>query len=149
MTVVWFRSPSGNASSVLSTSACDAPASSGAGGEGGAPRRPCANMPIDRARVTSTTGTIRFMITSRRAFYADGNAKCRMQNAKCRVHSGGGFHQPATLPRMRIAVGIALLAAVMLRAVNAAAPAPTECEALAQLNVTNGRVLSADSVASG
>jgi len=50
---------------------------------------------------------------------------------------------------MRIAVGIALLAAVMLRAVNAAAPAPTACESLAQLNVTNGHVLSAESVPAG
>ncbi len=50
---------------------------------------------------------------------------------------------------MRIAVGIALLVAVMLRAVNAAAPPPTACESLAQLNVTNGRVLSAESVPAG
>src|SRR5256885_8934914 len=50
---------------------------------------------------------------------------------------------------MRIAVGIALLAAVTLGPLHAAAPAPIACEALAQLNVTNGRVLSAESVPAG
>src|SRR5258706_521617 len=50
---------------------------------------------------------------------------------------------------MRIAAGIALLAAVTLGPLQAAAPAPMACESLAQLNVTNGRVLSAESVAAG
>jgi feruloyl esterase len=50
---------------------------------------------------------------------------------------------------MRIAAGIALLAAVALGTLNAAAPAPMACESIAQLNVTNGRVLSAESVPAG
>ena len=50
---------------------------------------------------------------------------------------------------MRIAAGIALLVAVTLGAVNGSAPAPIACEALAQLNVTNGRVLSSESVPAG
>jgi feruloyl esterase len=50
---------------------------------------------------------------------------------------------------MRIAAGTALLAAVALGTLNASAPAPIACESLAQLNVTNGRVLSAESVRAG
>jgi feruloyl esterase len=44
---------------------------------------------------------------------------------------------------------MALLGAATLDALNAAAPAPIACESLAQTNVTNGRVLSAESVAAG
>ena len=47
---------------------------------------------------------------------------------------------------MKTAAGIALLGAVTLGALNAAAPAPIACESLAQMKVTNGRVLSAESV---
>src|SRR5262245_17763678 len=50
---------------------------------------------------------------------------------------------------MRIAVVIALLGAATLDTLNAAAPAPMACESLAQVNVTNGRVLSAESVQAG
>src|SRR4051794_2337901 len=50
---------------------------------------------------------------------------------------------------MKIAAGIALLGAVTLGAVAAAAAAPIACESLAQLTVTNGRVLSAESVPAG
>jgi tannase/feruloyl esterase len=50
---------------------------------------------------------------------------------------------------MKKAAGIALLAAVTLGASTAAAPAPMACESLAQMNVTNGRVLSAESVQAG
>ena len=50
---------------------------------------------------------------------------------------------------MRIGAGFALLAAVTLGALNAAAPTPLACESLAQLNVTNGRVLSVESVQAG
>ena len=52
-------------------------------------------------------------------------------------------------PRMRIAAGIALLAAVTLGALHGAATAPIACESLAQMKVTNGRVLSAESVPAG
>jgi feruloyl esterase len=51
--------------------------------------------------------------------------------------------------RMRIAAGVALLAAVMLRVLNAAVEVPIACEALAQLTVANGRVLSSESVPAG
>ena len=52
--------------------------------------------------------------------------------------------------RMRTAAGIALLAAVTLGGWNAAAPAaPMACESLAKASVTNGRVLSAESVQAG
>ncbi|PYQ76746.1 MAG: tannase/feruloyl esterase family alpha/beta hydrolase [Acidobacteria bacterium] len=50
---------------------------------------------------------------------------------------------------MRIATLIALLGAATPDALNAAAPAPRACESLAQMKVTNGRVLSADSVHAG
>src|SRR6185436_14878273 len=50
---------------------------------------------------------------------------------------------------MKSAAGIALLGAATLARLNAAAPAPIACESLAQTKVTNGRVLSAESVASG
>ena len=50
---------------------------------------------------------------------------------------------------MRIAALIALLGAATLDAVNAAAPASITCESLAQKKVTNGRVLSAESVQAG
>src|SRR5437899_2037149 len=95
MTVVWFRSPSGSASRALSTSACDAPASSGAGGAGGAPRRPCAYSPIDATSVTITIGTKRFMIASRGAFYAD----CPAAVAGTR-HRSSKTRNPAKVPRM-------------------------------------------------
>ena len=50
---------------------------------------------------------------------------------------------------MRIAAVIALLVAATLDASNAATPAPIACESLAQTKVTNGRVLSAESVPAG
>jgi feruloyl esterase len=50
---------------------------------------------------------------------------------------------------MRIAALIAVLGAATLDAVNAAAPAPIACESLAQIKVTNGRLLSAVSVQAG
>jgi feruloyl esterase len=50
---------------------------------------------------------------------------------------------------MKTAAGIALLGAVTLGTLNAAAPAPIACESLAQTTVTNGRVLSAESVRAG
>src|SRR6185436_19595387 len=50
---------------------------------------------------------------------------------------------------MKSAAGIALLGAVTLARLNAAAPSPIACESLAQTKVTNGRVLSAESVAAG
>src|SRR5919202_3456703 len=50
---------------------------------------------------------------------------------------------------MRIAALIALLGAGTLDPLNAAAPAPLACESLAQVKVTNGRVLAADSVQAG
>ena len=50
---------------------------------------------------------------------------------------------------MRIAAGIALLAPVTLAALSAGATAPIACESLAQLSVTNGRVLSAESMPAG
>ena len=50
---------------------------------------------------------------------------------------------------MRTAAGIALLAAVTLGALHGAATAPIACESLAQLDVTNGRVLSAESMPAG
>jgi feruloyl esterase len=50
---------------------------------------------------------------------------------------------------MRIAAGTALLAAVTLGALRGAATPPIACESLAQLNVTNGRVLSAESMPAG
>ena len=53
------------------------------------------------------------------------------------------------LPRMKTAAAMALLGAVTLGTLNAAAPAPVACESLAQMKVTNGRVLSAESVKAG
>ena len=50
---------------------------------------------------------------------------------------------------MRIFAGTALLVGLALGRVNAAAPAPMACETLAQLTVTNGRVLSAAAVPAG
>ncbi|HKB13110.1 MAG TPA: tannase/feruloyl esterase family alpha/beta hydrolase [Vicinamibacterales bacterium] len=50
---------------------------------------------------------------------------------------------------MKRAAGIALLGAVTLGTLNAAAPAPIACESLAQTTLTNGRVLSADSIQAG
>src|SRR5678816_3627473 len=50
---------------------------------------------------------------------------------------------------MNTAAGIALLGALTLGTVNAAAPRPIACESLAQTKVTNGRVLSAESVRAG
>jgi len=50
---------------------------------------------------------------------------------------------------MRIAALIALLGAATLDGLNAATPAPIACESLAQMKVTNGRVLSAESVQAG
>jgi hypothetical protein len=50
---------------------------------------------------------------------------------------------------MRIAVLIALLGAATLDALHAATPAPIACESLAQMTVTNGQVLSAESVQAG
>jgi hypothetical protein len=50
---------------------------------------------------------------------------------------------------MGIAVLIALLGAATLDPLNAATPAPIACESLAQTRVTNGRVLSAESVPAG
>ena len=50
---------------------------------------------------------------------------------------------------MRIAALIALLGAATLDALNAAAPAPIACESLARITVTNGLVLSAESVQPG
>jgi feruloyl esterase len=50
---------------------------------------------------------------------------------------------------MRIAALIALLGATALHASPATAPAPTACESLTQMKVTNGRVLSAASVQAG
>src|SRR3989442_6648186 len=50
---------------------------------------------------------------------------------------------------MKIAAVIALLGAVTLDALNPATPAPIACESLAQMKVTNGRVLSAESVQAG
>jgi len=50
---------------------------------------------------------------------------------------------------MRIAAGIALLIALTLGAVDGASPAPIACESIAQLSVSNGRVLSAETVAAG
>ncbi|HEX7136511.1 MAG TPA: hypothetical protein VF219_01620, partial [Vicinamibacterales bacterium] len=49
---------------------------------------------------------------------------------------------------MKTAAGIALLGAVTLGTLNLAAP-PIACESLAQTRVTNGRVLSAESVRAG
>jgi feruloyl esterase len=72
---------------------------------------------------------MRFMITSRLAFYADAPW--------------------SRLPGMKTAAGIALLGAVTLGRLNAAAPLPIACESLAQTKVTNGRVLSAESVRAG
>ena len=51
---------------------------------------------------------------------------------------------------MKTAAGVALIGAVMLATwTSAAAPAPIACEALARMTVTNGRVLSAESVPAG
>ncbi|HEY7285696.1 MAG TPA: tannase/feruloyl esterase family alpha/beta hydrolase [Vicinamibacterales bacterium] len=50
---------------------------------------------------------------------------------------------------MKIAAGIALLGAVTFGTLNSAAPSPIACESLAQMKVTNGRVLSAESVQAG
>jgi feruloyl esterase len=50
---------------------------------------------------------------------------------------------------MRIAALIALLGAATLDTLNAATPAPIACESLAQTKVTNGQVLSAESVQAG
>src|SRR5262245_8951192 len=50
---------------------------------------------------------------------------------------------------MRIAALFALLGAVSLGASTAATPAPIACESLAQTKVTNGLVLSAESVQAG
>ena len=50
---------------------------------------------------------------------------------------------------MRIAALIALLGAATPGTLNAATTAPIACESLAQTKVTNGRVLSAESVAAG
>jgi feruloyl esterase len=50
---------------------------------------------------------------------------------------------------MKTAPGIALLGAVTFGTLNAAAPAPIACESLAQLMLTNGRVLSAETVQAG
>src|SRR3989442_9030683 len=50
---------------------------------------------------------------------------------------------------MKIAAVIALLGAVTLDALTAASPAPIACESLAQTKVTNGRVLTAESVHAG
>src|SRR3989454_10793585 len=50
---------------------------------------------------------------------------------------------------MKTAAAMALLGAVTLGTLNAAAPAPVACESLAQMKVTNGRVLSAESVKAG
>ena len=50
---------------------------------------------------------------------------------------------------MRIAALVALLGAATLDTLNAATPAPIACESLAQTRVTNGRVLSAESVQAG
>jgi feruloyl esterase len=50
---------------------------------------------------------------------------------------------------MKTAAGIALLGAVMFGTVNRAVPAPAACESLAQVKVTNGRVLSAETVQAG
>src|SRR5262245_53297308 len=50
---------------------------------------------------------------------------------------------------MRIAALMVLLGAATLDGLNAAAPAPIACESLAQMKVTNGQVLSAESVQAG
>ena len=50
---------------------------------------------------------------------------------------------------MKTAAGIALLGAVALGTLNAAAPAPIACDALAQIKLTNARVLSAEEVQAG
>src|SRR5262249_26204262 len=55
----------------------------------------------------------------------------------------------AKLPHMKTAAVIALLGATMLAASDGAAPRPIACESLTQMSVTNGRVLSAASVAAG
>jgi len=50
---------------------------------------------------------------------------------------------------MRIAAFFALLGAATLDALNGATPAPIACESLAQMKVTTGQVLSAESVQAG
>src|ERR1700704_3147181 len=61
MTVAWsFRLP-GAATSAWSTSACDAPGSSGGGGAGGAPRPPCAMTLTETTNVPRTIVIMRFI----------------------------------------------------------------------------------------
>src|SRR5438552_18738049 len=60
MTVAWLRRFSGRASTALSTSACDAPGSSGAGG-GGAPRPPCANALVETDMTTRMNLAMHFI----------------------------------------------------------------------------------------
>jgi hypothetical protein len=61
MTVTCPRRLAGAASTALSTSACEAPGSSGAGA-GAAPRPPCADTPIASNSTPITTETKRFMV---------------------------------------------------------------------------------------
>src|SRR5881296_3528417 len=70
-TVAWSFRLAGAASKALSTSACDAPGSSGGGG-GGAPRpsRPCASALVEMAIAQRTRRRTRFIQTSNNCFWS-------------------------------------------------------------------------------
>src|SRR5687767_15736227 len=72
MTVAWFRRLAGAASSARSTSACEAPGSSGGGGAG-APRPPCANTLVDVASAITAIMAMRFIGDLPQILYTNHN----------------------------------------------------------------------------